>query len=149
MKTEKDVPADLSAAASAKAKALAQEGWTLVELMVVMSLIIVLSTLALAQYKNSIRQTKEAVLKADLFHMRESIDQYYADKGSYPQDIASLASAGYIRQIPKDPFTNSTDTWQTEMSEPDPANPSEMTGIKTIRSGAPGTALDGTNYSDW
>jgi general secretion pathway protein G len=76
-----------------------EAGWTLIELMVVMSLIIVLSTLALAQYKNSIRQTKEAVLKADLFHMREAIDQYYADKGSYPSSLQTLESEGYLRGV--------------------------------------------------
>jgi general secretion pathway protein G len=126
-----------------------QEGWTLIELMVVMSLIIVLSTLALAQYRNSIRQTKEAVLKADLFHMRESIDQYYADKGSYPSSLQTLVSEGYLRRIPEDPITKSSDTWVTTQAELDPTSTSSSPGIYDVKSGADGISLDGTRYSDW
>lgn len=127
----------------------AQAGWTLIELMVVMSLIIVLSTIALAQYKNSIRATKEAVLKADLFHMRESIDQYYADKGSYPSSLQTLVSEGYLRSVPKDPITNSTDTWVTTQAELDPSATSSSPGIYDVKSGADGVSLDGTRYADW
>jgi len=129
--------------------ALAEEGWTLIELMVVMSLIIVLSTLALAQYRNSIRQTKEAVLKADLFHMRESIDQYYADKGSYPSSLQTLVSEGYLRKVPEDPITKSSDTWVTTQAELDPTATTSSPGIYDVKSGADGISLDGTRYSDW
>src|SRR3569832_2002948 len=126
-----------------------QAGWTLIELMVVMTLIIVLSTIALAQYKNSIRQTKEAVLKSDLFHMRESIDQYYADKGSYPSSLQALVSEGYLRRIPEDPITKSADTWVTTQAELDPTATSSSLGIFYVKSGADGVSLDGTRYSDW
>jgi general secretion pathway protein G len=126
-----------------------QEGWTLIELMVVMSLIIVLSTLALAQYRNSIRQTKEAVLRADLFHMRESIDQYYADKGTYPSSLQTLVSEGYLRGVPEDPITKSKDTWVTTQAELDPSSTSSSPGIYDVKSGADGISLDGTRYSDW
>ena len=124
-------------------------GFTLIELLVVITLIVVLSAIGLATYSTSIRRAKEATLKEDLFRMNDAIDQYYADKGTWPPDIASLASAGYIRQVPKDPFTDSAETWVTEMSDIDTSNPSATPGIKTIKSGAPGTALDGSNYSDW
>ena len=126
-----------------------QGGWTLIELLVVMSLIAVLATLALAQYRNSIRATKEAVLKADLFHMRESIDQYYADKGSYPSSLQTLVSEGYLRRIPVDPITNSADTWVTTQAELDPTSTSSSPGIYDVKSGADGISLDGTRYSDW
>ena len=126
-----------------------QRGFTLIEVLVVVTLIVVLAGIGIATYTTSLTRAKEATLKEDLFRMNEAIDQYHADKGAWPQDIASLASAGYIRQIPKDPFTNSSETWQTEMSDPDPTNPGEMSGIQRIRSGAPGTALNGENYSDW
>ncbi len=126
-----------------------EAGWTLVELMVVMSLIIVLSTIALAQYRNSIRATKEAVLKADLFHMRESIDQYYADKGSYPSSLQALVSEGYLRRVPEDPITRSADTWVTTQAELDPTATSSSPGIYDVKSGSDGVSLDGTRFADW
>jgi len=126
-----------------------EAGWTLIELMVVMSLIIVLATFALAQYKNSVRETKEAVLRADLFHMRESIDQYYADKGSYPSSLQALVSEGYLRSIPEDPITHSADTWVTTPAELDPSATSSSPGIHDVISGADGVSLDGTRYADW
>src|SRR2546423_703948 len=104
-------------------------GFTLIELLIVVTLIVILAGIGLATYGTSVQRAKEATLKEDLFRMNDAIDQYHADKGSYPQDIASLVSGGYLRQIPKDPFTLSTDTWVTEMSEPDPSNPSETPGV--------------------
>jgi general secretion pathway protein G len=124
-------------------------GFTLIELLIVVTLIVILAGIGLATYGTSVTRAKEATLKEDLFQMNDAIDQYHADKGSYPQDIASLVSGGYLRKIPNDPFTNSPDTWVTEMSEPDPSNPSETPGVSGVKSGAPGTGLDGTNYSDW
>ena len=126
-----------------------ERGFTLIELLVVVTLIVVLAGIGLATYSTSLKRAKEATLKEDLYRMNDAIDQYHADKGVWPQDLESLASAGYIRSVPKDPITDATDTWQTEMSEPDPSNPGETPGIRGVRSGAPGTALDGTNYSDW
>src|SRR5216684_7109855 len=100
-----------------------QSGFTLIELMVVISLIVVLAGMGLVQYRNSIVRSKEAVLKKDLFEMRDAIDQYYADKNQYPATLDALVSDGYMRGIPEDPFTRSTTTWTTDPAEPDPNNP--------------------------
>src|SRR5438552_15482337 len=111
-------------------------GYTLIELMVVMTLIVVFAAMAMAQYRTSITRSKEAVLKEDLFQLRDAIDQYYADKNQYPSGLDSLASEGYLRKVPVDPFTNSTDSWQTIPSEPDPNNPTAAPGIYDIKSGS-------------
>lgn len=114
-----------------------------------MSLIIILATMGLAQYRASVTRAKEAVLKEDLFRMRDAIDQYYADKGSYPETLDSLVSEGYLRTVPKDPITDSATTWQVVPSEPDPNNPTAAPGTYDVKSGSDATALDGTKYSDW
>jgi len=132
-----------------KSRRCRERGFTLVELLVVLSLIALLAAMAMVQYRNSIRRSEEAVLKTNLFRMRDAIDQYYADKGKYPASLDALVSDGYMRQIPEDPMTKSRDTWQTEPAEPDPNNPSADPGIYNIKSGAQGTAMDGSNYSDW
>jgi general secretion pathway protein G len=124
-------------------------GFTLVELLVVIAMITILAAMAVVQYRNSVQRTQEATLKTNLFRMRDAIDQYYADKGKYPSSLDTLVSDQYLRRIPIDPFTNTTDSWQTVPAEPDPANPSAEPGIYDVKSGAQGTALDGTNFSDW
>ncbi|MDR1989368.1 MAG: prepilin-type N-terminal cleavage/methylation domain-containing protein [Acidobacteriaceae bacterium] len=124
-------------------------GFTLIELMVVMSIIVVLTTVAIVQYRQSVVLAREAVLKDDLFKMRDAIDQYFADKNQYPGDLADLVSAGYLRALPKDPFTQSDTTWLSVLSDADPTNPAAPTGIYDIKSGADGTAIDGSNYTDW
>jgi len=126
-----------------------RRGFTLIELMVVMSLIVILASVGLALYSNSVIRAKESVLKEDLFRMRDAIDQYYADKGEYPASLDSLVSEKYLRTIPVDPFTNSADTWQAIPSEPDPTNATAAPGVYDVRSGSNQQALDGTNYSDW
>ena len=128
---------------------LHQRGFTLVELLVVISLISLLAAMAIVQYRNSVQSGKEAVLKTNLFRMRDAIDQYYADKGKYPSSIDTLVSDGYLRGVPEDPITRSKDSWQTVPAEPDPSNPSAEPGIYDVKSGAQGQALDGSNYSDW
>ena len=126
-----------------------QRGFTLMELLIVVMLITILATMAVVQYRNSITRTQEATLKTNLFRMRDAIDQYYADKARYPASLDALVSEGYMRRIPEDPFTKSADTWQTVPAEPDPGNSSADPGIYDVKSGAQGSALDGTNYSDW
>ena len=125
------------------------QGFTLIELMVVMALITILAGIAVAIYGNTVTRSKEAVLQTDLFRMRDAIDQYYADKNKYPADLQTLVSDKYIRAIPKDPFTLSTETWQTVMSDPQPGNPSAEIGIFDVKSGSEGTAIDGSRYADW
>jgi general secretion pathway protein G len=124
-------------------------GWTLIELLVVLSLIMILASVAMNQYNTSIRTSQEAVLKTNLFRMRDAIDQYFADKGQYPASLQTLVSEGYLRSVPMDPITRSTDTWSTTPAEPDPSRPSTDTGIYDVKSGSDGTALDGTRYADW
>jgi general secretion pathway protein G len=124
-------------------------GFTLIELMVVMSLIVVLASLAVVQYRNAVVLGKEAVLKTDLFRMRDAIDQYYADKGQYPASLDALVSEGYLRSIPKDPFTSATDTWQTLPAEPDPNNPTAVAGIFDVKSGSQASGVDGAKYAEW
>jgi general secretion pathway protein G len=124
-------------------------GFTLIELLIVITLISLLATMGVVQYKNSVQSTREAILRTDLFRMRDAIDQYYADKTKYPASLEALVSDGYMRKIPEDPITQSADTWQTVPAEPDPGNPSAEPGIYDVKSGATGTALDGTSYADF
>jgi general secretion pathway protein G len=126
-----------------------QRGFTLIELLIVVTLVIVLAGIGLSTYSTSVQRAKEAVLRENLFTLRDSIDQFYADKGAYPPELSSLVTEGYMRQIPKDPFTESADTWQIVMSEPDPANPNAVPGVYDVKSGAEGVGLDGTPYTEW
>ena len=128
---------------------LRRRGFTLIEVMVVMALIVVLASIGLTLYGNSVTRAKESVLKEDLFRMRDAIDQYYADKGQYPATLQDLVSDKYLRTIPADPFTNSADTWREVPSELDPNNPTAQPGVYDVRSGSDQTALDGTKYADW
>ncbi len=124
-------------------------GFTLIELMVVLALISALAAMAMVQYRNAQRYTREAVLAEDLYRMRDAIDQYYADKGKYPENLDALVTDGYLRQVPKDPLTEKTDTWQTVPSDPDPNDPTAAIGIVDVKSGAPGTSLDGRPYAEF
>jgi general secretion pathway protein G len=126
-----------------------ESGFTMIELMVVISLIIILTTMGLTQYQHSVVYGRESVLKEDLFRLRDAIDQYFADKGQYPATLDALVSDGYIRKIPDDPFTKSSSTWQTVPAEPDPNNPTAEAGVYDVKSGSEASALDGTKYADW
>ena len=114
----------------------------------VISLITILSTIALFGYRSAITRTREAVLMEDLFRMRDAIDQYLADRDEYPNSLDVLVVDGYLRAIPNDPFTNSSDTWQAIEIELDSTNQLSQ-GIFDVKSGSQGTALDGTFYADW
>ena len=131
-------------------------GFTLLELLVVMTIIGILAAIAVPALRDSPQRAREATLKEDLFTMRSVIDQYHGDKGSYPPDLATLVSAGYVRKIPIDPMTKSADTWVLVMEEPAAATESSgppsdagTPGITDVHSGSSGKSLDGTLYKDW
>jgi general secretion pathway protein G len=126
-----------------------QSGWTLIELLVVIALIVILASFGMTQYGSAITRSKEGALKEDLFRLRDAIDQYYADRGQYPANLDALVTDGYLRAVPKDPFTNAIESWQQVPAEPDPSNPTAQPGVYDVKSGSDGTALDGTKYADW
>ena len=126
-----------------------RRGFTLLELMVVMALIVVLAGMAMASYRNSVTLAQEAVLAEDLFRMRDAIDQYYADKNKYPTTLEALVSDGYLRAIPEDPFTKSNTTWQEVPAEPDANNPTAEPGVYNVKSGSEKVSMKGTPYSEW
>lgn len=124
-------------------------GWTLIELLVVLSLILILTSMAMTQYRNSILRAKEASLHSDLFLMRDAIDQYYADKGKYPESLDALVTEHYLRAIPNDPITGAAGTWETVQADPEIGTLSSAVGIYNVKSGSRDTSLEGTPYSDW
>ena len=124
-------------------------GFTLIELLVVLSLISILAAMGMVQHRNSVLKAQEATLRTDLFHMRDAIDQYYADKGKYPADLQALVADQYMREVPIDPISRSRDSWQTIPAEPDPSNPSADPGIFNVKSGAEGTSLQGGPYAEF
>jgi general secretion pathway protein G len=119
-------------------------GFTLVELLVVLAIIALLLTIAAPKYFNGIEKSKDATLKQSLNIMRESIDKFYADNGQYPKTLDDLVDKKYIRKLPIDPITESSETWVFEAPEP----PLEG-DIADIHSGAQGAAKDGTAYASW
>jgi general secretion pathway protein G len=124
-------------------------GFTLLELMIVLSLIVLLASIGLMGYKSTVQRGREAVLAEDLFRMRDAIDQFHVDKDKYPVDLTELVSAGYLRSIPVDPMTNSAETWQLIPAEPDPGNPSAEPGVYDVKSGSERVGLDGRPYTEW
>ena len=128
-----------------------KNGFTLIEIIIVFTLIGILVGLGLPQYKNAVKRARETVLKENLFQMRKLIDQYYADKGKYPLSLQTLVDEKYLRSIPIDPITKSSETW-IEMQEI-PGEEELMLavelGIVDVFSGSGQKALDGTLYSTW
>ncbi len=125
-------------------------GFTLIELMVVISVILVLVSIAAPMYRTSIIASKEAVLRDDLFTIRSLIDQYTLDKLEAPQSLDDLVAAGYIRQLPVDPFTGSSDTWQVVFETDTVLSPTQtMPGVVDLYSGSNLTSLAGDAYSSW
>ena len=122
-------------------------GFTLLELMIVISIIIILAAVALPQYQKVIMHARETVLRDDLFRMRSLIDQYAADKGKLPQSLDDLVTAGYMREIPTDPITDQKD-WNVATGE-DPYSTEGGSGVTDVHSSSGETSTEGTPYSDW
>ena len=121
-----------------------RRGFTLIELLVVLAIVATLLTLAVPRYFGSLDKSKEAVLKENLFQMRDAISRYHADKGRYPETLEALATDKYLRKVPIDPVTDSATTWIPVRSE-DP----QKSGVFDVKSGAPGKASDGSEYVQW
>jgi general secretion pathway protein G len=124
------------------------DGFTLLELITVVAIIGILVGIALPNYKGAILQSREAVLKEDLFRFRDLIDQYYADKGKYPASLDALVEDGYLRRVPADPITGAPD-WEVVYDQPDPDNPSENPGVYDVKSASTATSQAGTPYNEW
>ncbi len=126
-----------------------ESGFTLIELMIVMFCIALLAAIAIPSYTNNIRRAKEAVLREDLHVMRAAIDSYTIDKQKAPQSLEDLVQAGYLKSMPKDPFTDRTDTWIPVQSDSLSSLDQTQSGIDDVHSGAQMTASDGTTYASW
>ncbi len=124
-------------------------GFTFIELMIVMAIIAVLMAVALPIYTRSIIRSKESVLKNNLFTMRTVIDEYTYDKQKAPQTLQDLVSDGYLRQVPIDPITGNAESWRLIMEDATNTVNQTQPGIFDIRSGAEGTSLEGTPYSEF
>ncbi len=125
-------------------------GFTLIELMIVMVLIMILAAMAVPTYEVAVTRAREAVLKDDLFTMRKLIDQYTLDKQQPPESLDDLVQAGYLRGgLPVDPFTGSNQTWQVDTEEVPLTAQQMVPGIVDVHSGSDATSLEGTPYSSW
>lgn len=119
-----------------------KRGFTLVELLVVLSIIALLLSIAAPRYFRHVERSKETVLRENLATLRDALDQYHADKGHWPDGLEALAGARYLRAVPTDPITERSDTWATESGE-------EGAGVRDVHSGAAGEGADGKPYADW
>jgi len=126
-----------------------QRGFTLFELVIVCLMIAILAGISIPSYQKSILRAKEATLRQDLYALRNAIDQYTLDKAKAPQALDDLVSAGYLRALPKDPFTDSETTWTTTSEEGSTAVEQNEPGIDNVHSGSEMTASDGSNYNTW
>jgi general secretion pathway protein G len=126
-----------------------QRGFTLIELIIVCAMISILLGIMVPVYKIHILHTNEVVLKEDLRHMRDAIDQYTQDKGKAPQTLDDLVSSGYLHAIPKDPFTHASDSWQTVQEDVMESIDQTAPGISDVKSGSSLISSEGTPYSSW
>ena len=123
---------------------MVRKGFTLIELLVVLAIVGTLLSLAAPRYFSSIDRSKEAVLRENLYQLRDAIGKYYADKGKYPESLDALAADKYLRKVPLDPITDSSTTWVVLAPE-DP----QKGGVFDVKSGAQGKASDGSEFARW
>lgn len=133
-------------ASAPRGSRLAARGFTLIEILIVITIIGILITLAQPNFNRAVTAAKEATLKENLFIFRDVIDQFYADNTKYPASLSELVEKGYIRQVPKDPVTGSADTWVLVPATDEQGQPA---GVYDVRSGSDRTARDGSRYADW
>ena len=126
-----------------------QRGFTLMELLVVMTIIALLSTIGIVGYRHSTKLAQESILKENLFQIRHCLEQFHADRGRFPSSLGQLKEKGYLREIPLDPMTKSRETWLLEMESADPDAPDAEPGIWQVRSGSQDLSEDQIPYSDW
>ena len=124
-------------------------GFTLIEMLIVISLVMILEAIAVPNYQRSIMRAKESVLKQDLFQLRSLISQYTLDKQKAPQALDDLITAGYLKQIPIDPMTNARDTWTVDQEDTLLSVDQQEPGISDVHSGSNAISSDGTAYSTW
>jgi general secretion pathway protein G len=126
-----------------------RSGFTLIELMIVMAIVVILIATAIPQYQKSLIRAKESVLKNNLFTIRMMIDEYSYDKQKAPQTLQDLVTEGYLREVPRDPITGNNNSWRIIMEDATQATSSTEPGIFDVHSGSDKTSLEGTPYSEW
>ncbi len=130
-------------------RAFGRNGYTLIEMIIVMAIISILIAIAVPLYQKSLLRTKESLLKNNLFTLRTVIDEYTYDKQKAPQTLEDLVNDGYLRGVPFDPITNSTQTWRLVMEDAVTSVDQTMPGIYDVRSGSDQKSLEGTPYAEW
>lgn len=126
-----------------------RRGFSLVELMIVLTIISIIVSIAVPLYQKSIIRAKESVLRNNLFTLRTVIDEYTYDKAKAPQTLQDLVTAGYLRQVPIDPMTNSSDSWRLVIEDMMTATNQSEPGVFDVKSSSDKKSLDGTPYSEW
>jgi general secretion pathway protein G len=134
---------------SLKARKRSQRGFTLIELLIVMSIIGILASIVVPNYKRNLIKAREAVLMEDLHQMRRAIDAYFADNISYPESLDDLVASKYLRDLPRDPFTKETDTWEEVAPTPNIEGEFAEGGLEDVYSGSDRVGLNGIPYRDW